>query len=77
MCVAVPCKVLQVSNGQAEVMYGGSPRRVQTPGFPDLVVGEYVTVHAGIVLNRLPEEDAQQILALFAELDGLMEVESD
>ena len=77
MCVAVPCRVLQVANGQAEVLYDGAPRRVQAIGFPDLAVGEYVTVHAGVVLNRMPAEEAEVILSLFAELDAMMEAESD
>jgi len=71
MCVTVPCEVLQVADGQAEVRYEGKPRWVQTPGFADLVAGEYVTVYAGTVLNRMPAEEAEEVLRLFADLVAL------
>jgi hydrogenase assembly chaperone HypC/HupF len=71
MCVTVPCEVLRVGEGQAEVRYEGKPRWVQTPGFPDLAVGEYVTVYAGTVLNRMPAAEAEEVLRLFAELVAL------
>ena len=71
MCVAVPCKVLSVAETQAEVDYEGVPRWVTTGNIPDLAVGEYVTVYAGMVMNRMPAEEAQVILSLFAELAAL------
>jgi hydrogenase assembly chaperone HypC/HupF len=71
MCVAVPCQVLRVADGQAEVEYEGKPRWVQTAGVADLAVGEYVTIYAGTVLNRMPAAEAQEVLRLFAELAAL------
>ena len=73
MCVVVPCPVLQVAEGQAEVVYEGTPRWVRVQGIPDLAAGEYVTVYAGAVLDRIPEEEAQALLSLFAELVEMMD----
>ena len=77
MCVTVPCKVLQVAEGQAEVLYEGGPRWVQTPGIPDLAAGEYVTVYAGTVLDRMPAEEAEEMLRLFAELAAMEDAAND
>ncbi len=71
MCIAVPCKVLHVAAGQAEVDYEGAPRSVTTLSIPDLAVGEYVTVYAGTVLKRMSAEEAEVILSLLAELAAL------
>ena len=68
MCVAVPCKVLRVADGQAEVQYEGKPRWVQAQGIPDLAAGEYVTVYGGSVLNRMSAEEAEEVLRLINEL---------
>lgn len=68
MCVTVPCKVLQVAEGRAEVFYEGGPRWVLVQGIPDLAVGEYVTVYAGTVLNRMATPEAEDLLRLLAEV---------
>ncbi|HMA34049.1 MAG TPA: HypC/HybG/HupF family hydrogenase formation chaperone [Chloroflexia bacterium] len=73
MCLVVPCKVLRVADGHAEVIYDGVRQRVAAPGLPDLAVGEYVTVYAGAVLERMPAELAEEILRFYGELDDLVE----
>lgn len=77
MCVIVPCRVLQVAEGQAEVLYEGAPRWVQVRGIPDLAAGEYVTVYAGAVLERMPAEEAEALLSLFAELVEMTDAAND
>jgi len=73
MCVVVPCPVLQVANGQAEVLFEGKRRWVLVHGIPDLAVGEYVTIYAGAALERMPAEEAEDLLRLFAELAEMVE----
>ncbi len=75
MCVTVPCKVIGVTPGRAEVLYTGQPRWVAVAGIPDLAVGEYVTVYAGAVLDRMPTDMAEELIALFGELADMQEAE--
>jgi hydrogenase assembly chaperone HypC/HupF len=75
MCLAVPWKVLQVGDGRAEVLYGSAPRWIQTLSFPDLAAGEYVTVHAGVALDRIPADAAEEILSFYSELAEVLEAE--
>ena len=77
MCVTVPCKVLQVAEGRAEVLYEGGPRWVQVQGIPDLAAGEYVTIYAGTVLDRMSTADAEETLRLFAELAAMEDAAYD
>jgi hydrogenase maturation factor len=65
--------VLQVAGGRAEVQYEGKPRWVLVQGIPDLAVGEYVTIYAGTVLDRMPQEEAEALLSLYAELAEMMD----
>jgi hydrogenase assembly chaperone HypC/HupF len=73
MCIVVPCKVLRVAEGYAEVVYDGAPQRVAVPGMPDLAAGDYITVYAGAALDRIPPDEAEAMLGLLAELAALME----
>ena len=69
MCLAVPTRVLSVKGQQAEVELSGVRRRVSVALTPEVRVGDYVLIHAGFAINILDEQEAQETLALFKELD--------
>jgi hydrogenase expression/formation protein HypC len=71
ICQAIPRKVLRVEPGRAEVLYDGAPTWVAVHGLPDLQVGQYVVVYAGQALERIPENEAEEMLRYLEELDEL------
>ena len=73
MCLALPRKILSVEADRVLVEWDDGPLWASTGGVPDLQPGEYVLVHAGLVLERVSAEEAEGLLALYAELaaDGL------
>ena len=71
MCQAIPHKVLQVTGDHAEVSAGSRRLRVSTLAIPDLQPGEYVLVYAGVALERVPEEEALELLEFLESLDDL------
>ena len=73
MCQAIPRKVLQVDGERVEVDYDGRPMWVNAAAVPDLAVGEYVVVYAGQALERMDPKDAEELLAFYADLEGLLE----
>jgi len=77
MCQTIPRKVLQVVGDRVEVLYDGVPRWLPVHGLPDLAPGEYVTVYAGAVLERMPVAEAEEILRFYAELDEMMDAAHD
>ncbi|MCC7367877.1 MAG: HypC/HybG/HupF family hydrogenase formation chaperone [Chloroflexi bacterium] len=68
MCLAVPRRVLQIEAGRVLVDWESGPLWASSAAFPDLTVGEYVLVHAGLVLERVSAEEAETLLAMQAEL---------
>jgi hydrogenase assembly chaperone HypC/HupF len=72
MCQAIPRKVLQVADDQAEVMYDGEPRWVHLQGMTGLQPGDYVIVYAEQVLEQMPAEEAEDILRFQAELEAML-----
>ena len=70
MCLAMPRRVLRIDGERAEIEWDSEPLWVATGGTTDLAVGDYVLVHAGQILDRISEGEADEILALYASLEG-------
>ena len=69
MCLAVPMKILQIKDHQAEVEIGGTRREARL----DIIdrpprVGEYVIVHAGYAIHVIDEQVAKETLDYFEEI---------
>jgi len=69
MCLAVPVRVVALLADQwVEIEIGGIHNRVSTALIDDVVVGDYLIVHAGFAITRLDVEEAERTLALFDEI---------
>ena len=69
MCLAVPLRVQRIDGAMAEVELGGVLRQVSLMLTPEARIGDYVLVHTGFAISVLDEAEAQETLALFAELE--------
>ena len=69
MCLAVPLRVQRIDGAMAEVELGGVLRQVSLMLTPEARIGDYVLVHTGFAISVLDETEAQETLALFAELE--------
>jgi len=73
MCLAIPGKILKIKEDKVIVAYpggAGNPeenREAINTGF-DLKEGEYVFVQAGIVIQKIPEDEAIESLKTWAEV---------
>lgn len=70
MCVAVPGKVIDIKDNIATIDYSGNHVQART-GVVDVEIGDFALVHAGLVIQVLPEDEAQSMAELFAELEEL------
>lgn len=70
MCVAAPGKVTQINGSTAVVDYNGNKISADI-GIVDVKPGDYVLVHAGLVIQVLPEDEAQNMIEIFNELGEL------
>jgi hydrogenase expression/formation protein HypC len=69
VCLAVPLRVRRVDGTMADVELSGVLRTVSLVLTPEAQVGDYVLVHTGFAISVLDEQEAQETLALFAELE--------
>jgi len=70
MCVAMPGKVISVHGRIAVVDFAGNRMNAEA-GLVAVKPGDSVLVHAGCILQVLPEDEANILADLFAELEDL------
>lgn len=73
MCLAVPARVIEVSDGMAVVESFGQRRAVSLLLMNEEVsVGDYLRVHVGnFAFEKVDPETSREIIALFASGDAL------
>lgn len=79
MCLGIPGKIIQVDDNpmgmtMGKVDFGGIAKEVCLAYVPDAQVGDYVIVHVGFAINKIDEEEAQEVFTLLQEL-GEVEAE--
>ena len=67
MCVAWPGPVISCEDGSAVVDFSGNRVTART-GLVDVAPGNKVLVHAGCVLQKMREEEAEEMKKLFEAL---------
>ncbi len=70
MCVAAPGKIIEINNNEATIEYSGNKTHANL-GIVDAKVGDWVLVHAGLVIQILPENEAEYMKNLFNDLEEL------
>lgn len=58
MCLAVPLKLIEVNGSSAIGEAMGMTREIRVDFIEEPKAGDYVIVHAGFAIERLPEEQA-------------------
>ena len=75
MCLGVPGELTErFAEGEmpmGRVAFGPITKDVCLALVPDVEVGQYVIVHAGVAIAALDEATAHETLELFAEIDAL------
>lgn len=70
MCVAAPGKITELNNNIATVDYNGN-KVTANAGVVNVSVGDYVLVHAGLIIQKISESEATQMTDLFGMLEEL------
>lgn len=68
MCVAVPGKVIRIKENYATIDIMGNQCQANI-ALVEAKIGDYVLMHAGCVIEVLKRDTAEDILALFAQME--------
>jgi hydrogenase expression/formation protein HypC len=66
MCLAVPGKVIKINEKTVTVEYPMESREVYNSGV-DVAVGDYVMVQMGVIVKKMPEEEAKIMLEAWGD----------
>ena len=69
MCLAVPLKITEINGKEAVAESMGLRRRIRVDFIENPKIGEYVIVHAGFAIERLPDKQAREDLEAWEELE--------
>lgn len=72
MCLAVPLKIVEIDGLDAVGEVEGLRRRMRLDFIREPKVGEYVVVHAGFAIERLPEKQALEDIEAWAEVQNAL-----
>ncbi|MBA3045838.1 MAG: HypC/HybG/HupF family hydrogenase formation chaperone [Candidatus Thermoplasmatota archaeon] len=68
MCLAVPGKVIEITEDKAIIEYSEGVTNVANISLVEVKLGDYVLVHAGFAIRILSESDALETIALWNEM---------
>ncbi len=72
MCLAIPLRLTEVSGKNAVGEAMGMTREIRVDFIPEPRVGDYVIVHAGFAIERLPEAQAMDDLEAWGEIEDAL-----
>lgn len=72
MCLAIPLKLIEVTGKNAVGEALGMRRQLRVDFISDPKPGDYVIVHAGFAIERLPENQALEDIAAWSEVDDAL-----
>lgn len=72
MCLAIPLKLIAINGTTATGEAMGMTRQVRVDFIKNPQVGDYVMVHAGFAIERLPEGQALADLEAWEEMEDAL-----
>ena len=68
MCLAIPLQLVEIDGKTAVGEAMGMRREIRVDFIPEPKIGDYVIVHAGFAIERLPEQQALDDLEAWEEV---------
>ncbi len=68
MCLAIPLRLIEINGSAAVGEAMGMRREIRVDFIENPQIGDYVIVHAGFAIERLPEGQALDDLEAWGEL---------
>jgi hydrogenase expression/formation protein HypC len=72
MCQARPVQIRRVEGTLGWFLAGADERPVSLVAVDGVLPGDYVICHAGLAIERLSSEEAQEILTALAEVEAMV-----
>lgn len=71
MCLAIPCRIIEIENSTAIIDVDGVKGVASLLLIEDPKVGDYVIVHAGVAIQKIDEKGAAESLEILHRMAAL------
>ena len=68
MCLAIPMRLVEINGTTGVAEVDGVSRQVRLDLLPEVSLGDYVLIHAGLAIARVDPDYAQETLSLLRSL---------
>jgi len=68
MCLAIPMRVVEIDGFRAVAEVDGVRREARLDLLSEVVVGDYILVHAGLAIATVDPKDAEETLTFLRQL---------
>lgn len=68
MCYAIPAKLIEINGRTGIIDYFGEHRKILLDYVEDLKIGDYVYAQGGVLVRKIPEAEALEILDYWKEI---------
>jgi hydrogenase expression/formation protein HypC len=68
MCLAIPMRIVAIDGVSAVAEVDGVSRQVRLDLLPEVSLGDYVLIHAGLAIARVDAAHAEETLSLLRSL---------
>ena len=72
MCLAIPLQLIEINGNSAVGEAMGMRRDIRVDFIENPQIGDFVIVHAGFAIERLPEQQAMEDLAAWEEVQNAL-----
>lgn len=69
MCLGIPMKILELTGKEGVVEISNVKRNVSFMLLDDVKVGDMVLIHAGFAIQKISQQDAEEIFKVIESLD--------
>lgn len=71
MCLGLVMKVLEIRKEEKEAIcdYLGNKRKVRIDLIQELKINDYLLIHAGFAISKVPEKEALERISAIEEVD--------
>ena len=71
MCMAIPMKIIEIKGDTIVCEYERIKRQARADLLKNLVVGDYVIIHAGFAIQKLDLAAALETIKIYKEMESI------
>lgn len=73
MCLGIPARIIEINETHARVLIGSVEYNANIALLDDVVIGDYIILHAGFAIEKVDPDEAAETIRLIEEISASQE----